>query len=307
MPSVAEILTFLRDERLLAGPGDVRGDGVVTLVAPEEIASAEALAWLSPGRWKKTPERRERFAGAVLLLPSDAPAGPAGSGLGVPCRSPKLAFAKVVDRFFPELAAWPWPDPGTTRASDVRVAPDARLGPGVVLGAGTVIGSGVEIGPYTVLAHTTVGRGTRIGAHCSIGLPGFGFDKSEGGEWFRFPHVGRVEIGEGVEVGSNTCIDRGALSATIVGRGVKIDNQVHVAHNVIIEPDALIIAHAMLGGSVRVGAGAWVAPSVAVMNQTKIGAAAVVGLGAVVLKDVAPGTTVVGNPAKVLERKEKGS
>jgi UDP-3-O-[3-hydroxymyristoyl] glucosamine N-acyltransferase len=306
MPTVEEIVAYLRSEGLLA-PSEADGTGSrVTHVASEEVATAGALSWLSSKRWVSTPERRTAFGGALLLLPPTAPSGPAGAGVGVSCQSPKLAFAKVVERFFPSLEAWPWPATGL-REAGVAVDPTAKIGPGVILGAGVVIGPGVEVGPYTILAHTTVGQGTRIGAHCSIGLPGFGFERSEQGVWFRFPHVGRVEIGEEVEIGSNTCIDRGALGATRIGRGVKIDNLVHVAHNVTIEPEALIIAHAMLGGSAHIGAGAWVAPSVAVMNQARIGAGAVIGLGAVVVKEVAPGTTVVGNPAKVLERKEKGS
>lgn len=305
MPTVADITRFLFAEGLAPGPA-FEDRTEVTGVAPEETAASGSLSWLSPKRWAATPERRTAFQGTLLLLPADADPGPAGTGIGLPCRSPKLALAKVVERFFPALEAWPWPSTGL-RDAGATVDPTAKVGPGVVLGAGVVIASGVEIGPYTILAHTTVDRGTRIGAHCSIGLPGFGFEKSEQGVWFRFPHVGRVEIGEEVEIGSNTCIDRGAMGATVVSRGVKIDNLVHVAHNVIIEPDALVIAHAMLGGSAKVGTGAWVAPSAAVMNQARIGAGAVIGLGAVVVKDVAPGTTVVGNPAKVLERKEKGS
>jgi UDP-3-O-[3-hydroxymyristoyl] glucosamine N-acyltransferase len=306
MPTVAEIVQFLAREQLAGG--QLAGDETnVTAVAPEEEARAGDLSWLSSERWRRTPERLTAFAGALLIVPDEAPAGRTSQGWSVPCRSPKLAFSRIVDHFFSELAAWPWPDAAGAHGGDVRVAADARFGPGVVLGAGTVVESRVEIGPYTVLAHTTVGSGTRIGAHCSIGLPGFGFDRTLDGTWFRFPHVGRVEIGEGVEIGSNTCIDRGALGATVISRGVKIDNQVHVAHNVVIEPDALVIAHAMLGGSARIGIGAWVAPSVAVMNQATVGAGAVVGLGAVVVKNVAPGVTVVGNPAKVLERKEKST
>ncbi len=186
------------------------------------------------------------------------------------------------------------------RHDDVVVADDAAIGYGVVLGEGVRIGRGVEIGPYTCIAHTSIGAGTKIGAHCSIGLQGFGFERSLSGEWVRFPHIGTVEIAEDVEIGSNTCIDRGALGATRVERGAKIDNLVHIAHNVVVGEGCLIIAHAMVAGSVKLEPGAWIAPSAAILNQLTVGAGATIGLGAVVIRDVAPGATVAGNPARPL-------
>ena len=303
MPTIEAIVSRLVQEGLVESAGDWPMRGVVSHLAPLEAAAPGALCWLSAKRWRTHPESLADFKGALVILPADAPAGKIGNGVGVRCRTPKLAFARAAELFFPELLGWPWPTPPRAVDPSARVHPSARLGPGVVIGAGVELGEGVEIGPGTAIAHASVGARTTIGAQCAIGLPGFGYERAEDGRWFRFPHVGRVVIEADVEIGSNTCIDRGALGVTTVGRGAKIDNLVHVAHNVTIGPDALVIAHAMLGGSAEVGAGAWVAPSAAVMNQAKIGAGAVIGLGAVVLKDVAAGTTVVGNPAKVLAPK----
>jgi UDP-3-O-[3-hydroxymyristoyl] glucosamine N-acyltransferase len=141
----------------------------------------------------------------------------------------------------------------------------------------------------------------RIGAGCSIGLHGFGYAKAPDGSWLRFPHVGRVVIEEGVEIGSNVCIDRGSLTDTRICSGVKIDNHVHIAHNVIIGRNTLVIAHAMIGGSVTIGESCWIAPGALIKNKVTIGDGATVGLGAVVLHDVDPGVTVVGNPAMPLK------
>lgn len=298
MTTVAKVMEYLRDVGELAVEAGPPPDLRISGPAPESSAGPGTVSWLSTSRLHKAPERISAFGGALLICPADVPGGALGNGWAAPCRRPKLAFSLVLDRFFPELSAWPWPTAPATRGEEVVVASSARLAPGVVLGNGVTIEDDVEVGPYTVLAHTTVRRGTRIGASCSIGLAGFGFDRSEDGIWFRFPHVGRVEIGPEVEIGSNTCIDRGALGATTIGRGVKIDNQVHVAHNVEIAPNSLIIAHAMLGGSVKIDAGVWVAPSAVLKNQITIGAGALIGLGAVVLRDVEPGATIVGNPGK---------
>ena len=128
-----------------------------------------------------------------------------------------------------------------------------------------------------------------------------GFERAEGGEFVRLPHVGTVIIEDDVAIGSNTCIDRGTLGATVLRRGCKIDNLVHVAHNVVVGERSLIIAHAMIGGSAVVGADAWIAPNAAIMNKAIIGANSVVGLAAVVLKGTEPGQSVVGNPAKPLK------
>ena len=126
---------------------------------------------------------------------------------------------------------------------------------------------------------------------------GFGFVKING-EWQRFPHYGDVKIGKDVEIGRNTCIDRGSLAHTVIGDGTKIDNLVHVAHNVKIGKRCLITAGAILGGSCEIGDDCFIGIGALIRNGIKIGAGATVGMGAVVTKDVPEGVTVVGNPAR---------
>lgn len=166
------------------------------------------------------------------------------------------------------------------------------------MGTGVVIESGVRVGPNTCLAHCTLEAGATIGANCSIGGTGFGFTPDEEGRQVPFPHVGRVRVGVGASVGDNACIDRGTLGETVIGEGARVDNHVHIAHNVLIGPHALVIAHAVVAGSARVGEGAWIAPGAIVRNGISVGARATVGMGAVVTRDVPEGATVLGNPAK---------
>jgi len=154
--------------------------------------------------------------------------------------------------------------------------------------------------PSTVINHDCVelGKNVRIGPNCSIGFEGFGFGGDGDGIYHRFPHIGKVIIGDNVEIGANTCIDRGALGDTIIEEGTKIDNLVHVAHNVRIGKNCIIVALTCLGGSVTIEDGAYVGIGASIRNQITIGEKAFIGMGAVVVKDVAPGVTVIGNPAK---------
>jgi UDP-3-O-[3-hydroxymyristoyl] glucosamine N-acyltransferase len=111
-----------------------------------------------------------------------------------------------------------------------------------------------------------------------------------------------VIIEDCVDIGANTCIDRGTLGNTVIRRGAKIDNLVHIAHNVVVGENTMVIANAMIGGSTEIGADSWVAPSATLRDAIQIGAASTVGLGAVVTKSVPDGEVWAGNPAKFLRR-----
>jgi UDP-3-O-[3-hydroxymyristoyl] glucosamine N-acyltransferase len=163
----------------------------------------------------------------------------------------------------------------------------------VVLGEDSVLYAGVHL-----YAGVRIGRRVTIHAGTVIGADGFGYERALGGELTKFPHLGGVVIEDEVEIGANTCIDRGTLADTVVGRGARIDNLVHLAHNTRIGEHAAVIAHAMVGGSTQIGARAWIAPSACLRDRIAIGDDAVVGLGAVVTRAVPAGATVFGNPAR---------
>jgi UDP-3-O-[3-hydroxymyristoyl] glucosamine N-acyltransferase len=311
MATAAEILAFLRDNagaQIHPAEGSLLGDIEVTGASTDAAARPGEIAWISPRNASRFPERLGSFGGTILIGPPlETPHQMASGQAYVACPDPKSAFTTVIDTYFVDrtVTAWPARD-GATVPPDARIGARAFLAAGVVLGGNVTIADDVVIGPNTCIANTRIESRVRIGANCSIGLAGFGYARQPDGTFARFPHIGGVVIEAGVEIGSNTCIDRGSLGETVIGRGCKIDNLVHIAHNVVLGPNVVVIANAMIGGSTTINAEAWVAPSVAVMDGVTIGERALLGLGAVVLKSVPEGAVFVGNPARPLERRPGG-
>ncbi|MDX9907755.1 MAG: UDP-3-O-(3-hydroxymyristoyl)glucosamine N-acyltransferase, partial [Bacteroidales bacterium] len=128
-----------------------------------------------------------------------------------------------------------------------------------------------------------------------------GYQRNSYNKLEKFPHIGGVIIEDDVEIGANTCIDRGTLGNTVIKKGAKVDNLVHVAHNVTIGNHAAIIANTMIGGSTVIEDYAWIAPSVSLMNGLSVGKGATAGLGAVVTKNIPDNETWAGNPARPME------
>lgn len=298
MIEVNAILDLLDAHPDAAGSPKVSGalTGVASLdhAGPGELSFCTAAAARGGGRLR---------ASCASMLIVDAPlleGMPPRSLASIVVRSERarLDFIRVLARFF----ARPRPEPGIHRSA--VIAPDARIGEDVTIGPLCTVADSAEIGCGSVLyAGVHIYSGVRIGARVTIhagtviGADGFGFDRNAAGELERFPHLGGVVIEDDVEVGSNVSIDRGALEDTWIGPRVRIDNLVHVAHNVHIGADAAIAAHAMLAGSSSVGEEAWVAPCAALRDGVQVGARALVGIGAVVTGAVAEGVTMFGNPA----------
>lgn len=168
------------------------------------------------------------------------------------------------------------------------------------------IDSSAKIGAFTtILPMCYIGPGVQIGKNCiigpgaCIGQPGFGYEKDEetGAQRYR-EHSAGVVIDDDVHIGANACVDQGRHRPTRIGRGTRVDNLVHIAHNVWIGEDCLIIACSMLAGTVVIGDRSHVAPSAAILDHINVGEDALVGLGAVVVKDVPHGMTVKGVPAR---------
>ncbi|MDB4934357.1 MAG: bacterial transferase hexapeptide family protein 3 [Labilithrix sp.] len=194
------------------------------------------------------------------------------------------------------------------RASEpAQVHPSVVVGPNVSIGKGVVIGEGTRIEPNVTIAdNTRIGKDCWLKSGCVIGEAGFGLERDTDGTPIRMLHFGGVVIGDRVEIGAVTTVCQGTLVPTVVEDDAKIDDHVHIAHNCRIGKKSFVIACAELSGGVVLGECVWIGPNASVLESVKIADRAFVGIGAVVLRDVAADTTVVGNPARVLERKQKG-
>lgn len=216
------------------------------------------------------------------------------------CSNPMLLFSRIARELFVLK-----PVPGIHPSSVIH--PEAKIGKDVYIGPLCYIGK-CEIGDNCIIhshvsieVNVTIGNNVLIKNGARIGQPGFGFVKNESGDYEKFPQIGKVVIEDDVEIGANTCIDRGALSVTRVGRGTKIDNMVQVAHNVQIGEDCIITGNVSIGGSSRIGDNVWIGPCSTIRDGVQIGSGAFLNMGAVVVKKVKAGQSVIGNPAEAKE------
>ncbi len=216
-------------------------------------------------------------------------------------KNPKRALAQIgntyfVERYKPEIHSTAIISPESKIGRDVYIGPYSVIGKAVI-GDNCVIESNVR-----VYDNVTIGDNCCIKPGAVIGGEGFGFERDENGNKYRFPQIGRVIIGRDVEIGANTCIDRGALSDTIIGDYTKINNLCHIAHNNVIGRNVTITGCVNISGSNVIDDNVWIAPHACIRGFIHLGEKCIIGMGAIVTKDVPAGETWIGNPAKKLVR-----
>ena len=207
--------------------------------------------------------------------------------------NPRLAFAKVVNKFFVSERK-PW------ISSTATISKQATIGENVVIGHNCVIEDNVVIGKNTIINNNVIiSRNTIIGENCYIKSgsiiveEGFGFEIDEKSP-VRIPQVGRVIIHNNVEIGSLCTVARATIKDTIIFDNVKMDDHVHIAHNCIIGKNTIITAQATIAGSAMIGENCWLGPNCSIIDRVKIGNNTKIGLGAVVTKDVEDNKVVMG-------------
>jgi len=239
-------------------------------------------------------------------------------------KNPRLAFAQILEIFVPQQRRFSGIHPTALIGKKVKIGQGVTLGPYVVLGdavkieEGAYLSSGVYIGNrviigknsflyprVTVLDDTIIGDDVVIHSGTVIGSDGFGFVKKEDGSYYKIPQTGRVVLGDRVEIGANVAIDRATIGETSIGSGCKIDNLVHIAHNVTLGKNVIIVALVGISGSSTLKDGVIMAGQSGVTEHVTIGDNSIVAAKSVVTKDIAPGSFVSGFPARPHSRQKK--
>ena len=301
---------------------ELRGtpDTVITGIAPIADARPGQVAFYSTERnsnaFKVLPVSvlENTRASVILLQPEMVSHAPAGATLLL-CASPRGEIVKVLGEIYREpprrgisgdahiargvffrnrrsvyVGQFATIERGAVIEEDVKIYPNAYIGRNVTIGRGTVVHHGAHI------ENATIGENCVIHNGASIGKDGFGYTRQNGHNVF-IPHVGRVVLGNRVSIGANSCIDRGALTDTMVGDGTKIDNLCQIAHGVVIGQECFLASGVGLAGGVRVGDRALLAGHVGIANGVKIGNDAEVGANSGLFRDVPDGKRFMGYPA----------
>jgi len=293
------------------------GDPTASIVSAADIMSAQAqqVTVLSDGKYKKYLKECQGSACFISEALVEAGEAPAGLTLLI-CDDPEMSFLAAVSALHPE------PVRQNQVSAQAALAIDVELGQDIHVGPFSSVGEGCRIGDHSIIeASVHIGRNVSIGQNCRlhpnvviydntvignnvtihagsiIGADGFGY-KYRNNQHVKVPHVGNVIIDDNVEIGANTCIDRGALGSTRIGWGSKIDNLVQLGHNNVVGRNVIVCGQCGISGSCTIEDGAILAGSVGVADHVKIGSRSVVMARSGVSQDIAPGSQVWGSPAK---------
>lgn len=291
--------------------GEVKGDDQKRIrgAAPFDYARSDEVTFAVHPKFLK---KLDQSAAGAVLVPLGTKAQAATDLICV--RNPQAAFATVMGLFHPPKKGVPGIHPAAhigenfVHGEALSIAPMVVLGEGVTVGdrvtlrAGAVVGDGVVMGDdVDIHPNVTIEDGCRIGSRVIIhagtvvGSDGFGFAPDEG-VYVKIPHAGIVRIDDDVEIGANNSIDRGTLGETWIQRGVKTDNLVHVAHNVTVGANTVLVAQVGIAGSTSIGCNAVLAGQVGVSGHLKIGDRVTIGPQAGVARSIPEGETVSGTP-----------
>jgi UDP-3-O-[3-hydroxymyristoyl] glucosamine N-acyltransferase len=290
--------------------GQLSGAGkkIIRGIAPFDIAGNDQITFAEAPKYiKRIPESR---AGAVIV-PADVAEV---SGNLVRVKNPKVGFAKALELFHPSATAFEGISPQAVIGHQLRcgrqaaIAPLACIGnevtigdrlvchPGVVIGDGVIIGDDVQIYPnVTIRENCRIGNRVILHAGVVVGSDGFGFAPDDG-SYCKIPQVGFVQVDDDVEIGANTTVDRATPGKTWIQRGVKIDNLVHIGHNVTVGEDSVLVAQVIAGGSTTIGKHVIIAGATAIADHLTIGDGAIIGPCSGVGKPIAAGDIVSGAP-----------
>ncbi len=297
--------------------GELVGVCLEKITAPEEISKAkkEHITFIGNRKYVKF---WEASSASVAIVFDGIKIEPGMGKAFIKVKNPDLAMAQLLEAFEPDSPHFQKEiHPTAVIDSSVKIGKNCKIGAGTYVGKNVVLGDGVvlypnvtilddtKIGEHTIIwSGTVIRERTEIGNHCifhanvSIGADGFGYRPSaDGSSLVKIIHIGNVIIGNYVEIGANSCVDRGKFSSTIIGDGCKIDNLVQIAHNCVLGRSCIMAGSSGLAGSVTLGDGVTIGGSASIKDHITLHSGVTVGAGSGVIADVEAGKTVLGYPA----------
>ncbi len=296
--------------------GEIVGTTSTKITAPEqlEMASATEISFIGNKKYEKFWATSKA---CVAVVNQDIAIEPGDNRAFIKVKNADLAMSQVLELYAPAPPFF-----ATQIHASATIDVTAKIGVGTKIGAGCYIGPDVKIGEnsiiypnVTILDESTIGNKTviwsgtvvrercHIGNDCiihpnaTIGADGFGFRPDPERGLVKIPQIGNVIIGNNVEIGANTCVDRGKFSSTVLGDGCKIDNLVQIGHNSRLGKFCIMAGNSGLAGSVTLGNGVIIGGSASIKDHTTIGDGAIVGAGSGVTGDIEAGKTMLGYPA----------
>lgn len=296
--------------------GEIVGNTTNLIDAPEqiELATSSQITFIGNKKYEKLWEHSNA---SIAIVNEDISILPGDNKAFIKVKNADLAMSQILELFAPPLPHF-----------DQEIHPNASIHPTAIIGIGCKIGASVVVGEHvqigdgvilypnaTILDNCTVGKNTsiwsgavirercHIGTNCiihpnaTIGADGFGFRPCPERGLAKVPQIGNVIIGNYVEIGANSCVDRGKFSSTIVGDGCKIDNLVQIGHNSKLGQFCIMAGNSGLAGSVTLGNGVMIGGSASIKDHVTIGDGAIVGAGSGVVSDIPAKTTMIGYPA----------
>ena len=308
-PLTLEAIAALTAATIVSG-----GDAIVFDVAALDRAGPGQIAFCDT---QKMRDALARTTASIVIVSRDVADAVPGTAAKLLSDRPSFAFAKVATALYPhasliwrngeppllpihptvKIGAGTVVAPGVQMGAGVEVGANCVIAPGVVIGRGVQIGHDAFIGPHVSISHALLGDRVQIHAGSRIGQDGFGYIGGARGH-FKIPQLGRVIIQDGVEIGANSCVDRGALADTVIGEGTKIDNLVQIGHNTHVGRHCILAAEVGLSGSIDLGDFVVLGGQVGVADHIKIGSGAQVAAKAGVTGVLAGGQVYGGFPAK---------
>jgi UDP-3-O-[3-hydroxymyristoyl] glucosamine N-acyltransferase len=296
--------------------GEIVGATSQLITAPEQLerASASEISFIGHKKYEKL---WATSTACVAVVNEDISIEPGENRAFIKVKNADLAMSQVLELFAPPTPQFAVEiHPSATVDASATIGTGTRIGAGSYIGPNVVLGENVTIYPnVTILDECTIGKNTviwpgsvvrercHLGTDCiihpnaTIGADGFGFRPCPERGLVKIPQIGNVIIGNWVEIGANTCVDRGKFSSTVLGDGCKIDNLVQIGHNSILGKFCIMAGNSGLAGSVTLGNGVIIGGSASIKDHTTIGDGAIVGAGSGVTADIPAGKIMLGYPA----------